>query len=50
LFGTEAEVERRYRGRYLPGQALYRDEADPIGHADLVLDNTDPARPVIRPA
>ena len=29
LFGSEAEVERRYSIRYLPGQALYRRDADP---------------------
>jgi uridine kinase len=46
-FGSRAEVERRYRGRYLPGQQLYRTEADPISRADLAIDNTDPARPVI---
>jgi len=42
-----AEVERRYRVRYLPGQALYRREVDPAATADVVVDNTDPAAPVV---
>ena len=29
LFGSAEEIERRYLGRYLPGQALYRQLADP---------------------
>lgn len=47
--GTRAEVEHRYRVRYEPGQQLYRAEADPEGNADLVIDNTDPERPIARP-
>jgi uridine kinase len=45
LFGSPHEVERRYRARYLPGQALYRTEADPEAVADVLVDNTDPAVP-----
>ncbi|UOY02771.1 hypothetical protein [Blastococcus sp. PRF04-17] len=44
-FGTPAEVARRYRSRYLPGQALYRAVADPEGTADVVVDNENPAAP-----
>ena len=44
-FGGVGEVERRYRSRYLPGQALYRPEADPLRHADVVVDNSDPSNP-----
>ncbi len=40
-----AEVEHRYRARYLPGQALYRAEADPERAADVLVDNRDPPRP-----
>lgn len=47
LFGSEADVELRYGQRFLPGQALYRDEADPIGAASVVIDNTDPAAPLV---
>ena len=47
LFGSEADIDLRYRERYLPGQALYRAEADPSAAADVVIDNTEPAAPVI---
>jgi predicted ATPase len=33
------KIERRYVGRYLPGQALYRRRADPEGLADIRVDN-----------
>ena len=42
-----AEVEHRYRVRYLPGQVLYRRAVDPAATADVVVDNTDPAAPVV---
>ena len=45
--GSAAEVERRYRARYLPAQSLYRQEADPLAAADVVVDNTDPAAPLV---
>jgi uridine kinase len=45
LFGSVAEVERRYRTRYLPGQRLYDAVARPTAVADLVVRNDDPARP-----
>jgi uridine kinase len=44
-FGSAREVERRYRTRYLPGQALYRQDADPEGRADVLVDNEDVAVP-----
>lgn len=44
LFGSVAEVDQRYTARYLPGQALYRAEADPQSYADFVVDATDPTR------
>ncbi|XVV17428.1 uridylate kinase [Actinoplanes sp. CA-131856] len=34
-----ADVERRWRGRYLPAQRLYAAEARPAEHADIVVDN-----------
>ncbi|MDO3701785.1 uridylate kinase [Micromonospora sp. C28SCA-DRY-2] len=45
LFGSAAAVEQRYRGRYLPGQELYRVQARPLDRADIVLDMTDPLNP-----
>ncbi|MEU7820991.1 uridylate kinase [Catellatospora sp. NPDC049133] len=47
VFGSVEAVEERYRCRYLPGQELYRAEADPLRRADVVLDTNDPAAPVI---
>jgi uridine kinase len=46
-FGSVDEVERRYRARYLPAQALYRAEADPGAVADVLVDNEDPAAPQV---
>jgi uridine kinase len=34
--------------RYAAGQRLYVDEVDPAARADVVLDNADPAAPVLR--
>lgn len=48
LFGSADQVRCRYINRYLPGQDLYRRRDDPAGRADLVLDMTDPSRPVRR--
>jgi uridine kinase len=39
LFGSYEEIEHRYLGRYLPGQALYRRDADPEAAAHVVVDN-----------
>ncbi|MEO3748327.1 uridylate kinase [Plantactinospora sp. B5E13] len=47
VFGSVAEVERRYRLRYLPGQRLYRYDARPAERADVVLDMNDPLVPVV---
>jgi uridine kinase len=45
LFGSAAEVERRYRVRYLPAQALYEADASPRAAADVVVANDDPQAP-----
>jgi uridine kinase len=45
LFGGATEVRDRYRRRYLPGQQIYRAAASPESTADVVIDNTDLARP-----
>ncbi|MCI4065199.1 uridine kinase [Micromonospora sp. R77] len=39
------EAERLHRDRYLAAQQVYLAEADPVGRADLVIDNADFARP-----
>jgi uridine kinase len=47
LLGSAEEVERRYRARYLPGQQLYLQDARPLDHADFVVDNDDPEKPIL---
>jgi uridine kinase len=46
-----AEVERRFRVRYILAQELYFAEAHPVEHADIVVHNDDVQRPVweVRP-
>jgi len=45
------EVTRRIERRYFPAQARYRQAHDPLGRADLVVDNDDWRRPrVVRRA
>jgi uridine kinase len=48
LFGSPDEALRRYRNRYVPGQRLYLDEADPVSLADVVIENTDVSSPTLR--
>jgi len=47
LFATETEAQHHYVTRYAPGQRLYVEELDPAARADVVLDNADPAAPVL---
>lgn len=47
LFGSVEATETRYRERYLPGQAAYRETHRPAEHADVMLDMTDPTLPVV---
>ena len=47
LFGSQEEVERRYNARYIPGQKMYLGECAPQVRADLVIDNNDPAHPIL---
>jgi uridine kinase len=44
---TPEETERRYRGRYLPGQALYGREVQPEAVAHVVVNNEDMEAPTI---
>ncbi|WP_430497037.1 cytidylate kinase family protein [Micromonospora trifolii] len=43
---TRADVERRWRERYIPSQQLYFAKARPTQHADIVVHNDEPQRPV----
>jgi uridine kinase len=45
LYGSAAEVERRFRTRYLPAQQLYFDAARPTDHADIIVHNDEPQQP-----
>jgi uridine kinase len=47
LFGSAVAVEERYRSRYIPGQRLYLDTVHPRERADVIVDNTNPAQPVL---
>jgi uridine kinase len=40
-----AEAEALHRDRYLPAERLYVAEVDPLGRADVVIDNNDFAAP-----
>ena len=41
-----AEVERRWRERYIPAQQFYFATVRPTDHADIVLHNDEPQHPV----
>ncbi|MFI6068676.1 cytidylate kinase family protein [Micromonospora sp. NPDC051227] len=43
---TRADIERRWRDRYIPSQQLYFATARPTQHADIVVHNDEPQRPV----
>jgi uridine kinase len=49
--GSTAEVERRFRTRYIPAQKLYFATARPADHADIIVHNDEPWRPAweVRP-
>ncbi|WP_236029875.1 uridylate kinase [Paractinoplanes lichenicola] len=41
----QADVERRWRERYIPAQRLYYATARPLDHADIVVHNDEPGQP-----
>lgn len=43
---SPAEVERRWRERYIPSQELYFATVHPIDRADIVVHNDEPEKPV----
>ena len=49
--GSTAEVERRFRTRYIPAQKLYFATARPAEHADIIVHNDEARRPAwqVRP-
>jgi uridine kinase len=42
---SRADVERRWRERYIPSQRLYFAAVRPAEHADIVVHNDDPHQP-----
>jgi uridine kinase len=47
LLGGADRVAVRYQRRYIPGQRIYLETVRPASIADVVIDNTDPARPIL---
>ncbi len=45
LFGSESATLGRYWNRYVPGQRIYLESAQPRERADVVIENTELARP-----
>ena len=45
LGGVE-KTREKYMKRYIPGQKIYLREAEPMRHADLIFDNSEPQNPV----
>ncbi|MEV0570032.1 uridylate kinase [Dactylosporangium sp. NPDC050588] len=42
---SRADVERRWRERYIPAQQLYFATVRPTHHADIIVHNDDPRQP-----
>jgi uridine kinase len=45
--GAEQEILDKYEKRYIPGQQLYFEKAQPKEKADIIIDNSDFENPVI---
>jgi uridine kinase len=43
---SRAEVERRWRERYIPSQQLYFATVRPTDHVDIIVQNDEPQQPV----
>ncbi|WP_328848285.1 uridylate kinase [Micromonospora zamorensis] len=43
---SQVDVERRWRERYIPAQQLYFATARPTDHADIIVHNDEPRRPL----
>lgn len=43
---SRADVERRWRERYIPSQQLYFAKVRPADHADIIVHNDEPEQPV----
>jgi uridine kinase len=47
LFGDQKEILRRYKERYIPGQQIYLETAQPKSKADILVENNDFTKPRI---
>lgn len=47
LFGSAEAIYERYTRRYLPGQQIYLAQCHPEVRATIVIDNSDPAHPML---
>ncbi|WP_103890853.1 nucleoside/nucleotide kinase family protein [Actinacidiphila yanglinensis] len=45
---SEQAAAEHYRDYYIPAERIYDTEADPRSHADVIVDNRNPAHPVLR--
>jgi uridine kinase len=48
LVSSPAEVERRWRERYIPSQQLYFTTVRPTDHVDIIVHNDEPQHPMPR--
>lgn len=46
LFGSEIEIENRYRNKYIPGQQIYLEESQPHKNANIIINNNDVYNPI----
>ena len=47
LLGGEEATRTKYQERYIPGQKIYFEKVNPKASADVVIDNSEPAKPGI---
>jgi uridine kinase len=47
LFGSAEATRARYRERYIPGQQIYLRTVDPKRHAQVIVRNENPDRPIV---
>jgi len=46
--GSEQEILDKYNERYVPGQQLYFQKANPQEKADIIIENSDYENPKIK--
>ncbi|MEI7497856.1 MAG: hypothetical protein WCK11_01060 [Candidatus Falkowbacteria bacterium] len=46
--GSEEEITKRYDNRYIPGQIMYYEEAKPHDVADVIIDNNNIEKPILK--